>query len=55
MEINKNVYVVTVESRRFFDECQYSYLPEMNKVFWRVFYQRKSVIRGMGLLYGKKR
>lgn len=33
MENNKNVWVVTVESRRFFDECQYSYLPEMDKVF----------------------
>lgn len=33
MENNKNVWVVTVESRRFFDKSQYSYLPEMNKVF----------------------
>ena len=33
MENNKNAWVVTVESRRFFDECQYSYLPEMHKVF----------------------
>ena len=30
---SKEVWVVTIESRRFFDECQHSYLPEMNKVF----------------------
>ena len=30
---SREVWVVTIESRRFFDECQHSYLPEMNKVF----------------------
>jgi hypothetical protein len=28
-----NVCVVSIETRRFFDECQASYLPEMYKVF----------------------
>ena len=30
---SKEVWVVTIENRRFFDECQHSYLPEMKKVF----------------------
>ena len=29
----KTVYVVTIDTRRFFDECQYSYLPVMHRVF----------------------
>lgn len=34
MEVTEqSVCVVTVDTRRFFDECQHSYLPVMYKVF----------------------
>ena len=33
MNDKQTVYVVHIETRRFFDECQSSYLPEMCPIF----------------------
>lgn len=33
MNNKQKVYVVHIETRRFFDECQNSYLPEMYPIF----------------------
>ena len=37
---NLAIWIVTIESRRFFDDCQYSYLPVFNKIFG-VYYSRE--------------